>query len=571
MHTKTLKKAVPSSTLSAVLLIIAIYILRHIFFFNKVLILGEEGYRYYIYAAIADGKTLFKDIFYHHGIISPYTYGWILKIFGNELLNVRIASLLFVLISIILTFFIGKRILPVRWAAFFSFLAFCAYFTPFYEYGYPVAHCCGYLAIIFLTYFIYTAKPHYFFLSLFSASLACLHAPYMEGIGFNLAIFFSLMIYWFFNKNLRTNWFYLLLYIIGVPVLFIAFNTPFFLESDFHTVMKGYTPPHYDEIEKVNLFPFLFDFPQMISLITPRSFTINSLYFSLKSALYLVLNVLIPLFNFVCGIWYYYIRKDRLQEKGFIILLFIFLSITMSLRMFIYGISGTMDALLMAPSLFLFLYFLYKGIRQLNALKPKYAKLLNYSVISILILCYFFIQIPNFNPKNAETKLDIKGVKNIWCTIEEEKAISEMKDLIEQKTEPDDKIICVNMGGLLYVAVSERAVVFENDLFIFESITLHGAKISLLSFREEFIDQQKRKIMKVLQKETPKMLICSEFDWTPTIKAFPELKEFLETKYSTPINIGKYIDDNFSNPKNKTFHNYVGVIVYVLREEKQSN
>lgn len=126
-----------------ILILILLFVLRHVFFYNNVLLFDEEGLRLIVYSSIADGEVLYKDVSYHHGIISPYFYGLIFKIFGQELSFVRITSLLITLISIISVFWLGIKLLPAKWAAFISFLCFCVYYLPFYDYGYPLSNCIG--------------------------------------------------------------------------------------------------------------------------------------------------------------------------------------------------------------------------------------------------------------------------------------------------------------------------------------------------------------------------------------------------------------------------------------------
>ena len=69
--------------LYVLILILLIFFVRQFAFYDNDIHTQEEGYRLYLYSSINKGALLYRDIGYYLGIISPYFYGFIFKIFGE--------------------------------------------------------------------------------------------------------------------------------------------------------------------------------------------------------------------------------------------------------------------------------------------------------------------------------------------------------------------------------------------------------------------------------------------------------------------------------------------------------
>ncbi|MFC1724225.1 ArnT family glycosyltransferase [candidate division KSB1 bacterium] len=550
---QTWKNIKLSKSTKIILLIIAVFIFRHIFTFNKIINLSEEGYRLFVYSAVADGKVLFKDIAYHHGILSPYVYGFIFKLLGKELIVLRLFSLIFVLISITALYNVGRKILSDNWAAFFAFLSFGFYFLPFYDYGYPVSVACGYMSVLFIVKFIYSSKNIDFILSAFFCSLTFLHTPYLEAFNFSFSIIMSLTLYKLYCKDANYTIKSILYFILGIIASFLIFNFYFIFNSNLITFIRGYIPPILMGEKKT---PYILDISAQISNFWPDSFSVISLYFTFKNLIYNAVCLYIPLFLFIFGIKYLWKHKHFFSEKTFIILLFTFLSLSFSSRTLIYGNPGSHNALFIVPAVFLLLYFIYERLKQKWQKKHRFLKA---GFIGALSLIYIFIQIPDFNFKFEKVKNNSEGVKYIWSSIEERETIVGLTDLIEQNSEPDSKIACLDMDGLIYAFLTKRAVLFEERTFLYSPMWIFGTNY-VITLHSDTKDQTILNYIRKVKDIKPEFIIVNHNNWIRKYKDFPKLGKFIDEEYKFLGIFGEF--RNASDSGN--FHDTFGVRVYQL-------
>lgn len=91
----------------------------------------HQGFMYYVAHNMFEGKLLFKDIYYHYGILTAFFHTWSLYIFGDSLFSLQIVSVIaYSFISVIL-WVIMIRIVP-KYIAFISILLWIL-IAPFYK------------------------------------------------------------------------------------------------------------------------------------------------------------------------------------------------------------------------------------------------------------------------------------------------------------------------------------------------------------------------------------------------------------------------------------------------------
>lgn len=540
------------------LLLILLFVLRHIFFYNNDLIYHEEGQRLYIYSSIADGDIYYKDVSFQHGFFPPYFYGAIFKIFGKELSYVRATSLLVTLISIVIVFWLGTKLIPAKWAAFISFLSFGAYFMPFYGYGYPVSNCMGYISILFITLFIYNKKNLYFFLSIFFCSLTFLHNPYQEGFSFFTSIFMGLIIYWWYSKEIKNNFKHLLLFPTCIITLYIIFNLYFLIKVNFN--LRDFIPFGYGRFPSPFKNIAILHILEILKNIFPQSFSISHMYFFLKTFLFIILSNILPIICFIVGILYFLKNKITLYKKGFIILIITFLSLTSPVRAYFFGSTGRSDAFGIAPSIFLSLYFLYLFLQSIKVKLPKYERIIIYSAVSLLLLIYIFIQIPGLNPTYAKVELNIKGVRGIKVGTEEAKMINELTKFIFDNTSSNDKLMELSLGGEFFAYLTDRELLFKDDLVFYYPLT-HN--IDDLTMSKEAFENLKRNVIEKIQTEKPKLIILPHSDWYKYNSDLPELIDILSGKYDYIKTFGEYLIDTEKNGYD--YHNFSALRIYLLK------
>ncbi len=71
---------------------------------------GDGGFNLYTFWQIAEGKILYRDLFYFHGPLAPLLYGLLFKIFGISILNIAIFNLLLTWASSCTIFLIFKKL-----------------------------------------------------------------------------------------------------------------------------------------------------------------------------------------------------------------------------------------------------------------------------------------------------------------------------------------------------------------------------------------------------------------------------------------------------------------------------
>jgi len=542
------------------ILLILLFTIRHIFLINNTLIYGEESARLITYSSIAKGEVLYKDVGYWHGILPPYFFGAIFKIFGAELIYVRIISLIFVLISILVLYNIGTLLVPEIWAAFTAFMALCVYFSVFYSYGYSISNCMGYTGLLFLILFIFKNKTPYFYLSILFLSLTTLNNFYIEGFAFNSAVVLSLAIYWSVQKKIKGNVKYIIKYIFGIILLFFIFNSYFILTLDKEQILSHYSVIGGGNLEspfKVIFERGIFNFFGRFIEFLPASFTINEIYFSVKRIFYLVFGILYPIIVFFYGLFFYLKNKDNLKEKSIIILLFAFLSLFMPVRTYFFGPGGTMDAFYIAPSVFLCLILLYYKYKSLTGFLYKYKKIVKYSVIAFILLIYMFIQIPNFNTTYAKVKLDYKGVKGIKVGPSEAEFIDQLVDITLKYTDKDDKIM--SLGSEIVSFITGREIFGKDNLLYFYPFAREFEKLSIS--REKY-NRLKEKLISRVNAEKPKLIFLHYANKDQILKNLPEFADILELKYELKKTVGKYVED-----QNVDFHKLNKISVYVLKDK----
>lgn len=547
--------------LYGLIIILCVYFIRQFLFYNKGINLSEEGFRLYVYWNIKEGAVLYKDIYYYSGLISPYFYGMIFKIFGAELLYVRIAAVLLGGVCIAGLYLIALEIMPVIWAAFSSFFTFHLFYMSFYEYGYLLSIPCNYFAIFFLYKSVKNDfnKKYLIISSLFGA-LSCLHNMYQEGAATNIAIFITLIFSFFILKNNKINYKLIIYYVVGVVSFFVLAYIPLFIVVPFEKLMNGlfsFLRGRYPNPVSGFFIPNIFEIIRFI----PENLSLENLYFFAKKTYYHLLYIL-PYFVFIFGLIFSIKIRKTDKYKSILIFLLSLFSLLSAVRIILWYRTGSSDVFNIAPALFLTIYFTY---RLLMFLREKF-QMLTYRIVfmffTLFAICGYLISIvPNLNPELNELRLNTNGLKGITVQEEYNPLISDASDFLKKLLPPDEKYCSIdhcNYIGFL----SKRKRVFNDDLYIFHPFRQYGLNYVIPS--EGYFNENKRKIFNVLEREKPKVIITQTDNKQRIKESFPDLDNYIDSNYNYVKSFGLY---NPGKYRQKYYEYWIMQLNFYLRKD----
>ena len=523
--------------IAGLLIILLIYFIRQFLLFKKGILLNEEGFRLFVYWNIEQGSILYKDIYFHSGIISPYFYGLIFKLFGTELLYVRIAAIVLGGVCIIGLYAIALELMPVVWAAIGSFFAFHLFYMPFYEYGYLCSIPWNYFALYFIYRFVkdnYELK--FLLLSIFFGALSCLHNMYQEGAAINVSIVLALGYVLLIKKELKQNYKYLIYYSLGVIIIYILFYSYLLITVPFDKLLNG-------------LFSFLrgrypnpvsqFWIPNIFDIISyfPKNISLASLYLFAKRSYHLIL-IHFPYVTFVIGL----ILTLRFRKKNiylsFLIFLLAIFSILSSIRLILWYATGSSDAFNLAPSIFLMVYFVYILLNHLKEkISQRYLRILYAFCILLTVGGYTILLVPNLNPKMGEMTLEVDGLKGIKVPKEYKELVYDAPELMKKYLNEGEKYCSLESKDYLgYLA--KRNNIFADDLFIFLPFRQYGIKYIIPE--EGYFPENKKIILDTLNEKKPKVILTETRYMENISQSFPELIEYIQSNYDYVASFGKF-------------------------------
>ena len=177
-----------------VLFVLFLYYLQRLISF-RLGINYEEGRDANACLMFLDGKRPYIDFEWLYGTFSFFVYPFLMKLFGINLLVLRISYIILGSLFIPLTYVLARRIMPETWSALAAFLSIIFLDVPYYTYNH-VFTVIGELACVWMVCkFIEDRQKKYLILAGVFSLITILTKPILPGISLFAAISLFLIIY----------------------------------------------------------------------------------------------------------------------------------------------------------------------------------------------------------------------------------------------------------------------------------------------------------------------------------------------------------------------------------------
>lgn len=178
-----------------VLVVILVYFLKQLISFR----LGlnyEESRDANAYLLAVDGLMPFRDFEWLYGPFAFFVYPLALKLFGINLITLRISYIAFTFLVIPLTYFLARRIMPPWWAGIAGFLSIVFFDIPYYTFNHVFATLGELACLLMVCRFIETkGKVANLFWAGIFASITALTKPLMPGVELFIGICLFLLLF----------------------------------------------------------------------------------------------------------------------------------------------------------------------------------------------------------------------------------------------------------------------------------------------------------------------------------------------------------------------------------------
>ncbi len=348
------------------LIILSVLLFYYIFQFYsfRLGIDHEEGRDANAYLLAMGGNLPYRDFEWLYGPFSFFVYPMIMKIFGVNLVVLRISYIIFASLVIPLSFSLARMIMPPLWAGIASFLSIILFVIPYYTYNHIFLVLGSLTCLLLICKYLETNKK---ISTLISAGIFCsvalLTKPLVSGITVFVAIALFLLVY----KQLSSFWKRFKDFLIfSIATVFLPFI--YYLYFYFQTSFKGIAIAHPYFAKDSSLFTdllprvtnVLFLLRTRIASLLPIRQIINLSSFSeFKKILIVSFDSFISLLPFVvCGLLLFAficlrsinerkeIKEKTLQSKKFLLLFgifSIFISVESTMRTHIYNRAFTIQ------------------------------------------------------------------------------------------------------------------------------------------------------------------------------------------------------------------------------------
>jgi len=202
----------------------------------------EEFRDYEAYHSILHGKLPYVDYRWVYGPIGPFFYALIFRVFGSELLVLRITAVIFGCLGILLAYSISKFLLPRKTAAFAGFLAISAFFTfPAHTYNHYLGMLSNLAASLMVFRFIESSKRGDLFIAGIFSGVSYLVNPLTFGIEISFSIIALLGFIGFAERQWNRPFFRdVFIYLCGVSLAALPVYLSILSRAPFERVFELY-------------------------------------------------------------------------------------------------------------------------------------------------------------------------------------------------------------------------------------------------------------------------------------------------------------------------------------------
>ncbi|NQT46857.1 MAG: glycosyltransferase family 39 protein [Candidatus Omnitrophica bacterium] len=171
-------------------------------------------------------------------------YPLIFKIFGANLVVLRMSYIIIGSLVIPLVYFLARRLMVPLWAALAAFLSITLIDVPFYTYNHILATVAGLCALLFVIWFIERRATYNLFLAGIFVGITLLVKPFLMGLGtFSSIVFFLALLK--FRKNLssiRIKPKHIAAVVFGVVSMLMPFFIYFAIHGGLYKFLAHMTP-----------------------------------------------------------------------------------------------------------------------------------------------------------------------------------------------------------------------------------------------------------------------------------------------------------------------------------------
>lgn len=205
-------------------LVLAAYFIQKLISFKLGLYM-EECRDANAYLMALDGAVPYKDInFWFYGPFAFIVYPLVFKLFGVNLVVLRLSYVIIGSLIIPLVYFLSRRLMPPAWSALAAFLSVVLVDVPYYTYNHILASVSGLLALIFMVRFIDAGRSRNLFIAGIFVGVSILVKPFLMGFGVLLSVLLFMAIRKFKNAvSCKTVLGHIALLFLGVFSAAISF------------------------------------------------------------------------------------------------------------------------------------------------------------------------------------------------------------------------------------------------------------------------------------------------------------------------------------------------------------
>jgi hypothetical protein len=453
---------------------------------------GREGNAHYL---AMQGDKPYRDFEWDYGPFAFSVYPSIMRIFGINLVVLRLSYILFASLVIPLVYFLSRRIMPPIWSGLAAFLAVIFFDVPYYTFNHIFAVLGELGCLLIIANGIETKR--YKISLLFAgipAAVVLLTKPFISGINLYLAVFLFLLIL----ANRR----WITIKIANAMILF--FGTAFFVTALFVTFYLGGAIKNYF-MESIPLFApnpsgliYYLGKPE-ISEITAIAFSrlfavfaINRIvtvtsFNALKEALVVWFDHFIFCLPFLTPVAFFAIykifikRNDEFQKilkrHRITILLFVIFSVLISTENLM--VAHRMNRAFNIQATFILLVFSFFLLLNTVRKNKKAFTLFFIVVFSVFLSFLHFFRYPWSRSKKFTQRLDLARAGGVLVTAAEKELYESVSAYFSGHLSREEEIVVMGYNPQLTFLTGQKNL-FEDE----EGIFLKLEELTMLSIED---------------------------------------------------------------------------------------
>ncbi|UCB56920.1 MAG: glycosyltransferase family 39 protein [Candidatus Omnitrophota bacterium] len=515
----------------------------------------EEGRDANAYLLAMQGYIPYRDFDWIHGPFSFFIYPFIMKVFGDTLVVLRLSYIVFASLAIPLSYFLARRIMPHFWAGIAAFLSVLFLTVPYYTFNHVFVVLGALVCLLMICRFIEKDKK---ILNLFLAGIFAAIALLAKPLLLGACLFAGISAYLVLTKDLgllRRRFKNYSIFVMGVSFLvsiyFIYFyfqtafrnhviSYPFFARDSLVIIehihrMKGYTLSFAALFERIkSIMPIggilnaaSFNELKQLSVISFDNF-IFFLPF-LASAVILLIIYRSSKFNMVRA----ELKEKILQDKKFLwpfVIFSVFISLEGVRIAHVYGRAFTMQVPFILTVYILFL------------IKTIYFRRSKVSTTFIVLFLFYlsflhFFRYPYSMIRKYTKPLNLDRAKGICVTSAEKEFYESLTSYMSANFEKEDKMVVINSGYIPHLSfLTGRTNIFAVNEFMFKKLSDIVNVYDKRKDLKPLLVLLEDKIISRMNKEKPKIILIITDDFLRDLQDYrflsPRIKGYIGKNYS---------------------------------------